>query len=185
VVPNLRIATACFPWNPPYLTRIAPYYRGNQTINSPNYRPENKHYVSCLKLLFPTTLIFTDERVKPGNIPKRVSISYPEISCLPLLLISCHFYYISSHLLLQRVDISNCKRFYLILSIVSLFSECLCVCPPPPSYERWNQLVAFYEIKYGDHAIENDLQAILSNLVISTISKWQMFKFLRWLNKLH
>jgi hypothetical protein len=42
---------------------------------------------------------------------------------------------------------------------------------PPPPYERWNQLVAFYEIEYGDHAIENDLQAILSNLVISTISK--------------
>jgi hypothetical protein len=48
-----------------------------------------------------------------------------------------------------------------------------------------NQFVDFYEIQYGDHAIEDDLEAVLFNPVSSTITKWQMFKLLRWMQNLH
>jgi hypothetical protein len=48
-----------------------------------------------------------------------------------------------------------------------------------------NQLIDFYEIQYGGHAIEGDLDAVLYNPLISTIPKWQTFKLLRWMQNLH
>jgi hypothetical protein len=48
-----------------------------------------------------------------------------------------------------------------------------------------NQLVDFYEIQYGGHAIEGDLDAVLFNPVSSTIPKWRTFKLLRWMQNLH
>jgi hypothetical protein len=47
-----------------------------------------------------------------------------------------------------------------------------------------NQLVDFYEIQYGGHAIEGDLVAVLFNSVPSTIPKWRKFKLLRWMQNL-
>jgi hypothetical protein len=48
-----------------------------------------------------------------------------------------------------------------------------------------NQLIDFYEIQYGGHAIEGDLDAVLFNPVPSTIPKWQTFELLRWMQSLH
>jgi hypothetical protein len=39
-----------------------------------------------------------------------------------------------------------------------------------------NQFVDFYEIQWGGHAIEGDLDAVLFNPVLSTIPKWRMKK---------
>jgi hypothetical protein len=47
------------------------------------------------------------------------------------------------------------------------------------------QLVDFYEIQYGDHAIEANLEAVLFNPVPSTIPKWRTLKLLRWMQNLH
>jgi hypothetical protein len=44
-----------------------------------------------------------------------------------------------------------------------LSSSCLCVCLSP--YTLLNQLVDFYKIKYGGHAIEGDLETIVFNSV--------------------
>jgi hypothetical protein len=41
-----------------------------------------------------------------------------------------------------------------------------------------NQLVDFYEIQYGGHAIEGDLDAVLFNPVPLTIPNWRTFKLL-------
>jgi hypothetical protein len=46
-------------------------------------------------------------------------------------------------------------------------------------------LVVFYEIQYGGHAIEGDLETVLINPVPSTIPKWRMFKLLRWMQNSH
>jgi hypothetical protein len=46
-------------------------------------------------------------------------------------------------------------------------------------------LVDFYENQLGGHAIEDDLDAVLSNPVPSTIPKWRTFKLLRWMQNLH
>jgi hypothetical protein len=48
-----------------------------------------------------------------------------------------------------------------------------------------NQLVDLYEIQHGGHAIEGDLNAIIVNAVATTVSKWWMFKLLRWMQNLH
>jgi hypothetical protein len=48
-----------------------------------------------------------------------------------------------------------------------------------------NRFVDFYEIQYGGHAIEGDLDAVLSNPVLSTIPKWRTFKLLTWMQNLH
>jgi hypothetical protein len=46
-------------------------------------------------------------------------------------------------------------------------------------------LVYFYEIQYGGHAIEGDLEAVIFNQVPSTIPKWRTFKLLRWMQNLN
>jgi hypothetical protein len=46
-----------------------------------------------------------------------------------------------------------------------------------------NQL-HFYEIRYGGHAIENDLDDILPNPAPSAIPKWRTFKLMRWMQNL-
>jgi hypothetical protein len=56
--------------------------------------------------------------------------------------------------------------------------NCLCACPP---YKLLNQLIGFYEIQQGGHAIESDLDTILFNLISSTILKWWTFQPLRWM----
>jgi hypothetical protein len=43
----------------------------------------------------------------------------------------------------------------------------------------------FNEIQQGGHAIEGDLNTININLITSTVPKWPMFKFLRWVQNLH
>jgi hypothetical protein len=43
----------------------------------------------------------------------------------------------------------------------------------------------FYEIQYGDIAIEVDLDAIVFNAVAATITKWRTFKLLRGVQNLH
>jgi hypothetical protein len=43
-----------------------------------------------------------------------------------------------------------------------------------------NRVVDLDEIFYGGDSIEDDLDPMLFNPVASTISKWWMFKFLRW-----
>jgi hypothetical protein len=49
---------------------------------------------------------------------------------------------------------------------------------------RWvhllNRLVELDEILCGGDAIEDDLDAIFSNAIPSTIPKWRTFKLLRW-----
>jgi hypothetical protein len=40
-------------------------------------------------------------------------------------------------------------------------------------------------MRYGGHATEGDLDAILFNPVASTIPKWRMFKLLRWMQNVH
>jgi hypothetical protein len=64
----------------------------------------------------------------------------------------------------------------------SCLCVCVCVCVP---YKLLNQLVDFYEIQFGDIAIEGDLDAILFNGVVAIITKWQTFKLLRWVQNLH
>jgi hypothetical protein len=46
----------------------------------------------------------------------------------------------------------------------------------PPSHQLLNQLVGFYEIQKGGHAIEGDLDAIIFNAVAAAVPKWQTFK---------
>jgi hypothetical protein len=46
-------------------------------------------------------------------------------------------------------------------------------------------MVDFYEIQYGGHVIEGDLDAVLFNPVTSTIPKWRTLKRLRWMQNLH
>jgi hypothetical protein len=46
-------------------------------------------------------------------------------------------------------------------------------------------LVDFYEIQWGGHAIEGDIDAVLFNPVLSAIPKWRTFKLLRWMQNLH
>jgi hypothetical protein len=41
-----------------------------------------------------------------------------------------------------------------------------------------NQLVDFYEIQQGSHAVEGGVDAIIFNPVASTIPKWRTFKLL-------
>jgi hypothetical protein len=41
-------------------------------------------------------------------------------------------------------------------------------------------MVDLYENLYGDDDIEDDLDSIQLDPVASTISKWQIFKLLRW-----
>jgi hypothetical protein len=86
----------------------------------------------------------------------------------------------------MRTAIRQCK-YYLIFSLLSTLKEkcwlmrspsCLCVCPP---YQLPNHLVDFYEIQYGGHAIEGDLDAKIFNAVAATIPKWRTFKLLRWM----
>jgi hypothetical protein len=48
-----------------------------------------------------------------------------------------------------------------------------------------NQLVDFYEIQQGGHAIEGNLETVLYNPVSSTIPKWRTFKLLWWMQNLH
>jgi hypothetical protein len=64
----------------------------------------------------------------------------------------------------------------------SPFCLCVSVCP---SYQLLNQLVDFYEIQYGEIAIEGDLDAIVFNTVAAIITKWRTFKLLRWMQNLH
>jgi hypothetical protein len=61
-------------------------------------------------------------------------------------------------------------------------SPSLCVCP---QHQLLNQLAHFHEMRYGGHATEGDLDAILFNPVASTIPKWWMFKLLRWMQNVH
>jgi hypothetical protein len=44
-----------------------------------------------------------------------------------------------------------------------------------------NHMVDFYEIQYGGHAIEGDLEAIIFNAVAATVPKWWTFKLFRWI----
>jgi hypothetical protein len=46
-----------------------------------------------------------------------------------------------------------------------------------------NLLVALDKILYGGDSIEDDLEAIFSNPVTSTVPKWRTFKLLRWVQK--
>jgi hypothetical protein len=62
---------------------------------------------------------------------------------------------------------------------------CLSVCVCPPPQQLLNQLVDFYEIQLGGHAIEGDFDAVLTNLVPSSIPKWRAFKLLRCMQNLH
>jgi hypothetical protein len=50
---------------------------------------------------------------------------------------------------------------------------------------EWKQLVDLYEIQYGGHVIEGNLDVIHFNSVLSSISKWRSFKLLRWMKNLH
>jgi hypothetical protein len=43
----------------------------------------------------------------------------------------------------------------------------------------------FYEIQWGGHAMEGDLDAVLFNPVPSTIPKYRTFKLPRWMQNLH
>jgi hypothetical protein len=47
-----------------------------------------------------------------------------------------------------------------------------------PLHQPLNQLVDFYEIQEGGHAIEGDLDVIIFNPITSTIPKW-------WMENLH
>jgi hypothetical protein len=49
---------------------------------------------------------------------------------------------------------------------------CLCVCPP--FHKRLNQFVDFYDIQYGGHVFEGDLDAIPFNSVASTIGRCEI-----------
>jgi hypothetical protein len=56
-------------------------------------------------------------------------------------------------------------------------SPSLCVClSHPPAIEPIGR---FYEIQYRGHAIEGDLNGIISNAVAATIPKWRTLKLLR------
>jgi hypothetical protein len=58
----------------------------------------------------------------------------------------------------------------------------LSVCLPLITF----QLTArFHKIQNGDHATEDDLNAIIFNFVASTVPKWQTFILLRWMQNLH
>jgi hypothetical protein len=59
---------------------------------------------------------------------------------------------------------------------------CLSVCPPLITFEPIGR---FYEIQSAGDATEGDLDAVLINLVTSTIPKWRTFKILRWMQNLH
>jgi hypothetical protein len=48
-----------------------------------------------------------------------------------------------------------------------------------------NQLVDFHDIQQGGHAIEDDPDAIILNLVTLTVPKWWRLKLLRWMQNLH
>jgi hypothetical protein len=55
----------------------------------------------------------------------------------------------------------------------------------PPPHQLLKQLVDLYKIELGDHAIEGDLDAIISNVVAATIPKWRMFNLVRWIQNWH
>jgi hypothetical protein len=44
-----------------------------------------------------------------------------------------------------------------------------------PLHQLLNQLTDFYEIQYGGHVIEADLDTIIFNAVGATIPKWWTF----------
>jgi hypothetical protein len=60
--------------------------------------------------------------------------------------------------------------------------SCLCVCLP---YQLLSQLLDVYEIQYGGHVIEDDLDAVAFNAVAAIIQKWRTFRFFRWMQNLH
>jgi hypothetical protein len=64
-------------------------------------------------------------------------------------------------------------------------SVCLSVRLSVSSLITLNQLVHFYEIQYGGHAINGNLDAVRFNPVPSTIPKWRTYKRLRWMQNLH
>jgi hypothetical protein len=47
------------------------------------------------------------------------------------------------------------------------------------------QMANFHEIQQGCHAIEGELDSIIHNLVISTVTKWRTFELLRWTQNMH
>jgi hypothetical protein len=47
-----------------------------------------------------------------------------------------------------------------------------------------NQLVDFYEIRHGGHAVEGDIDAVLLNPVTSTIPERRTFRLLRFMQNL-
>jgi hypothetical protein len=54
--------------------------------------------------------------------------------------------------------------------------SCLCVC-----LSTFNQLVDIYEIQWGGHGSEGDLDTIVFSAATATISKWRMFRLLKWM----
>jgi hypothetical protein len=46
-------------------------------------------------------------------------------------------------------------------------------------------LVDLYKIQEEGHAIEDNLDAVLSNPIPSAIPKWRTFKLLRWMQNFH
>jgi hypothetical protein len=48
-----------------------------------------------------------------------------------------------------------------------------------------DQQVDFHEIQQEGHATEGDLNAILYNQAVSTITKWRTFKLLTWIQNLN
>jgi hypothetical protein len=72
--------------------------------------------------------------------------------------------------MLQQLSMTNCFTFYptfLPKGKITLMRSpsCLCVCVSISPYQLLNQFVDFYEIRYGDHAIEVDLIGIIFNTV--------------------
>jgi hypothetical protein len=63
---------------------------------------------------------------------------------------------------------------------ITILSACLYVSP-----NNFKPITKFYEIQCKSHAIEGDLDAIISNLVVSRIPKLCTFKLLSWMQNLH
>jgi hypothetical protein len=49
----------------------------------------------------------------------------------------------------------------------------------------WSYFVQFHEIQHGGHATEGEVDAVIFNLVASTVPKWKTFKLLRWTQNLY
>jgi hypothetical protein len=72
--------------------------------------------------------------------------------------------------------------YFLLQEILRLMgSRSVCLSP----LSTFEQVSRFYEIQWGGHAIEDDVDIILSNNVASTIPKWRPFELQRWLQNLH